>query len=465
MQGNFKYDMPQDYYFGGGAGTTATPAGLVFLLIAIVLILWLPRRRVMLPLLFGAVLLPGTSIAVIGLHFTTLRLLVGVGWLRFAIRRDFTMPRLQSIDKFFLAWALSNAIAYSLLWQQLGAVTNRFGFLWTALGGYFLVRVLIRNENDIMQVMKTLAILVLIIAPTMEWEHITQHNLFAFLGSPPLSQIRNGSIRAEGPFEHPIIAGTVGAMLVPIFVGIWWRNRKQRVLAALAVAGSMVMMVASASSTPLMTFAAGILALMAFPLRSYLRYFRWGLVILLVSLQLVMKAPVWFLISRVGGSIGGSGYHRAMLIDGLVRHLGEWWLVGTRNNMSWGYDMWDVDNAFVAAGVEGGLVTFCLFIGIIVCAFKRIGRSLKATKGLRQDTLLVWSLGVCVFANVIGFFGIIYFDQSILIWYLILAMVAATAHIAAEARKVDIRPKVKDPYAIPDPLEFPAAGMAMGRQS
>jgi hypothetical protein len=52
-----------------------------------------------------------------------------------------------------------------------------------------------------------------------------------------------------------------------------------------------------------------------------------------------MKAPVWFLIARIDLAGGSSGYHRAMLIDTFLRHFGDWWLLGTKDAFSWGWDM------------------------------------------------------------------------------------------------------------------------------
>ena len=65
-----------------------------------------------------------------------------------------------------------------------------------------------------------------------------------------------------------------------------------------------------------------------FPFRKNTRAIRWGLVLLLISLHLAMKAPVWMLINHVDLVAGNSGYHRAMLIDACVNHFSEWWLIG-----------------------------------------------------------------------------------------------------------------------------------------
>jgi len=184
-----------------------------------------------------------------------------------------------------------------------------------------------------------------------------------------------------------------------------------------------------------MTFGAGVLALLLWPMRQHLRIFRWVAVLAIISLHLIMKAPVWFLISRAGGSLGGSGYHRAMLIDNFIKHFGEWWLFGTQNNAVWGYDMWDVDNAYVAAGIGGGLITFILFLAVLVYAFRGIGKSRGLDQKSRKNERLVWAIGASLFANAVGFFGIVYFDQSVLAWYCVLAMVAATATFLADNKK------------------------------
>jgi hypothetical protein len=433
---NTRYDMPENYYFGGGGDTFVTPLALAGLLLAIVLILAGPRRYVLVPLLAAALLLPnGVTVVVAGLHFQAIRLVLAAGVLRILLRRDIKMPRLNILDKLILCLAFSNAVTFCILWGGMGAVTNRLGFLWTTLGSYVMARLLIRDQNEVTLAIKTLAGVMLVIAPAMAYEHFTRHNLFSLLGAAELANVREGAIRATGPFAHAIIAGTIGAMLMPVFAGLWWQSKRDRVFMGFGIAASTVMAIASASSTPIMTYGAGVLALLLWPMRPQLRIFRWVAVLAIFVLHLVMKAPVWFLVARVGGSLGGSGYHRAMLIDSFIHHFDQWWLVGTQNNAAWGYDMWDVDNAYVAAGVGGGLITFLLFIAVMVYAFRRVGRSRRLARKSRQNERLVWAIGASLFANAVGFFGIVYFDQSILAWYCVLAMVSASAALVADSKK------------------------------
>src|SRR5690348_17378833 len=117
------------------------------------------------------------------------------------------------------------------------------------------------------------------------------------------------------------------------------------------------------------------------------------------SLQVCMKSPVWFLINRISALTGGTGWHRSELIDQFVRHFGDWWLIGTRDNASWGLDMWDSINAYVNAGVEGGLITFVLFLSLFICAYKMIGRARRRARHDRKNEILIWACGVALFAN------------------------------------------------------------------
>ncbi len=427
---NPRFEMPDNYYFGGGGATFLPPLAIGILIVAVILILALPRKYAVAPLLLACILLPQQlNVIVGGLHFPVERILLLAGWVRCLSRREYVIGRWNPLDKSIVWWAALNAITFSLLWAALSAVTNRIGFLYTNLGSYLLFRFLIRDKADVIRTIKIFAVIVVIIAPFMLGEHLTRQNGFSFLGANPLAGVRDGSVRAQGPFAHAIIAGTFGAMLMPLFVCLWWRREHHRWLLGLGIAGSTVMTIASASSTPLMTFGAGTLALLFWRERKRLRAYRWGVVIVLVTLHLVMKAPVWFLIARVGGTTGGSGYHRAELIDNFVHHFSEWWLIGTRNNADWGYYMWDVDNAYVAAGVGGGLITFILFIAILVYAFKRIGVARKLAERSPKDARLIWAIGAALFANAVAFFGIFYFDQSIVAWYALLAMAAVSAKL------------------------------------
>ena len=68
-----------------------------------------------------------------------------------------------------------------------------------------------------------------------------------------------------------------------------------------------------------------------------------------------------------------------------------------------------------------------MFIMIIASCFRGVGRSVRAMEDAvtqRRDQLFVWAMGAALFAHVITFMSVSYFDQNIVNWYLLLAMIA-----------------------------------------
>jgi hypothetical protein len=343
----------------------------------------------------------------------------------------------NSVDKWFMLWAVFRALAAIVLFASSAAVIGECGFLLDVIGGYFLLRFLIRDYEDISRAAKVLVVVALIAAAGMFNEKIHFQNVFGFIGGVPIvPSVRAGSIRAQGPFMHAILAGTFGGTVLPLFFWLW-KVAKSKFLAVIGMISSTVIVLSAASSTAIMAFGAGILAMCFWPFRKKMRQIRWGILILLLSLNVVMKAPVWFLIARVDIISGSTSYQRAFLIDQFVRHFGDWWLVGTYQSEDWGADMWDHTNQFVAEGESGGLATLICFIAMISVSFAMIGKARKAIEGNKEKEWMLWILGAALFSHIVGYFGISYFDQTRFAWFALLAMIsAATAPIlASEAVK------------------------------
>ena len=433
---NYTYDLPENYYFGGGGETFATPLAIALLFLAIILILALPRKYAFVPFLLAGLLIPqAVSLVVSGLHFNVSRLLLLAGLTRLLVRRERYPVTLNSLDKVIIYLLLVESFAYILVWRQAGAIVNRAGFLFSTMGTYIFLRSLVRSKEDVVRVIKVFAFVVLLIAPLMWHEHNTQRNSFSWVGASEFSNLRNNRVRAQGPFAHAIIAGTFGVVLVPLFVGLWWTRPRAWLIAAAGIASSTVMMISSSSSTPVMSLPAGVLALSMWPLRNKMKMVRRGIVVMLVCLQLVMNSPIWFIIDRASDVLGGSGWHRAMLIDNFVRHFFDWFLIGTRDNPNWGWSMWDVDNAYVGAGLMGGLLGFILFLKIFVYGYRMLGGARSAVEESRRDARLIWAIGAALFANSIAFFGIVYFDQSNIAWFALLVMISVVTTFAVEERR------------------------------
>lgn len=428
--------MNEHQKFGGGSSDTLLhPVVLAAMLVAVLLVLILPRKYVAIPFIVSTLFIPlGQQVVLGGVHFFVLRIITIAACCRVLISRlgasgDRAAGGLTTVDKIFIAWAVSRALCFSLLYSESSAVINQIGFLIDALGGYAVLRYLIRDMEDISRTVRVLAVVAFTVGLCMVYERLAMHNIFGILGGVgEIPAVREGKIRCQGVFQHAILAGIFGGTLVPMFVWLW-KERKYRLLASVGVVGALCMVVMSASSTPLLALLAGIIGVLFWPLRAKMRTIRWSIVAILVILAVVMNAPVWFVIAHVDLVGGSSGYQRALLVDQFIRHFSDWWLLGAPNNGDWGWDMWDVQNQFVAEGELGGLLTFVLFIALVSTVFRTVGSARKFLAGT-ADEWFVWTLGAVMLAHVAAFFGANYFDQIRIWWYAFLAiMTAATTSL------------------------------------
>jgi hypothetical protein len=428
---------PNHLKFGGGTSQTIlNPAVLIVVLFAGVLICFCPRKRAMTAFLVASLLIPMDQVLMIGpAHFPMLRILVLFGIIRMvrdkaAVKLPVFSRGVNKIDITIILMTTFVALNGWLLFMESGALFNEIGNLYTVFGVYFLMRCLIRDEADVVNAIQTLAWVAVVVAAVMIDELATGHNPYALLGGARVWQyaslaVREDRFRAQGPFGHSILAGTFGAVLMPLFVGLWWKAKKYRAVAAMGIVSSAVITVACNSSTPVLGCAAGVLALGVWSVRRWLRAVRWGIVVVLISLHLVMKGPVWSLIEKIDITGGSSSWHRYMLVDQCIRHFGQWWLFGIKDTSVWGWDMWDTANQYVSVCEDSGLIPFLLFVAVLIYGFKYLGQARRAAKKDRRAALFIWALGSALFANVVAFFGISYFDQTIVAWYGLLAMIPA----------------------------------------
>jgi hypothetical protein len=424
--------QPENFRFGGGSTATVLhPIVLVAMLIVIVLTFLLSRKNLVVPLLLSTFLIPlGQQFVVAGVHLFALRIIVLAGLVRMLFSKrspegDLLAGGLNSVDKAFLLWAFLHALAFTLLFREMGAVVNQVGYLWDGLGGYFILRFMIQDEEDVKRAINCFAFLAVVFAICMIREQWTRQNIFGLLGGvTAASEIREGRIRSQAVFQHSLLAGTFGATALPLFL-LLWKSGKSKLLAITGAAGATVMVATASSSTPVIAWLAGIAAVFCWPFRKRMRTLRWGFVALFLSLCFVMQAPIWFLIARVSVAGGSSSYHRAMLVDQFVRHVPDWWLLGTNQNETWGNDMWDTSNRYVEEGETGGLAAFLCFLAVIYWSFARIGTARKSAENDRQKEWLLWILGSTLFAHTVAFWGISYFDQTRVTWFALLAMISA----------------------------------------
>jgi hypothetical protein len=413
----------------------------------------LPRRSAFLPVIIaGCYMTLGQALVVWGLDFHLMRILILFGVVRVIVRRELSDIQLTPIDGVLATWLLVSTFLYVLFDGTHVSLIGRLGDAYNAAGLYLLVRASVRTLDDAVFVTRLCAIVIVPLSVLFILEGVTGRNPFAVLGGVSMfSEVRNGRVRAQGPFLHSILAGTFGATAWPVFAGLWVYGKGNRLLATFAILAAIVIVVASGSSGPLMALVVSALALICWVCRKLTRPMRWGLVLGIFSLHLVMNAPVWFLITRISDVTGGGGWYRAALIDAAVNHFDEWWLIGTGFTAHWmptgilaDKNSADIVNEFIAQGVKGGLISLLLFVWLIVMCFKTVGNAMRITPDDSwRQRFLIWSMGCALVAHIASFFSVSYFDQITIYWYLLIGMIAAliqqTKRVCVEQSLVDVR--------------------------
>lgn len=389
-------------------------------------ILLVNRRSVVIPILLMACFVaPGQRIVLFGLDFNFIRILTLTGWTRVLAKNEQSHFVWSVIDKALIFWAICSMAAYVFLHKSTGAFVYKLGTSFDSIGMYFLFRFLIRDLDDIKHLTVSLLCLSIPVAFFLLLERHTGRNIFSvFGGVPEFTAIRNGKLRAQGAFAHPILAGCFWVTQLPLFLALFWQ-KINRWLVVSGVVATFAIIYACASSTPAAGIGAVVIGGILYIYRHHMKMIRWGVFVTLVVIHMVMKAPVWHLVSRLDIVGGSTGWQRYFLIDQTINRFGEWWAMGTLSTTHWGWGLWDTANMYVNEAVNGGLVTLVLFVTILALAFQGVGRLLVILEDNNPDHVFAWALGVSLFTHCMVFISVSYFGQIIVVWYLLLATIGS----------------------------------------
>jgi hypothetical protein len=432
------------------------PYAVIFLMVCGTAILAAPRRLAPIPLLAGCCYMTIGQVLEIGpFDFPLFRILLGLGFIRVILRKEHIAGSFNTIDKLIVAWAAWVVVAsFFHKFQPGSGPIFALGTIYNVLLIYFLMRIWCRNEEELEIMVGAIAVLLVPVAISMWIEKITLHNPFAVFGGVlETPMIREGRVRAQGPFAHPILAGTVGATCFPLMLAIW---QHQRVKALVGCAACMAMVLASASSGPLMSLFMGIGALSLWKYRKLTRFAIPCMVLAYIGLSLVMSRPPYYILNYIDLTGGSTGWHRANLIENFITHFSEWWKFGTDRTKHWmpnangpTPDHTDITNFYISIGILGGLLALLLFVAMLARAFSWVGTIAGVRGGEpNMNAFVAWCLGAALFAHAGTSISVAYFDQSVIFIWATLSVISSlhsitVANAAQEAPRPDKRPARK----------------------
>lgn len=397
--------------------------------------LWsVPKKLALTPFLAGCCLLPsGQGLDLGFINQPIFRWLLLIGICRVILKGERLPTPLNAVDKLMIFWAAWYFFASMFHdWKLDAGPVYVAGVIYNLLGFYFLVRIWCCNLDDTTEIIKIIALLLVPISLEMLFEKGTGKNLFSYFGGVPENVLmREGRLRAQGPFLHPILAGTVGATCIPLFVGIL---RESRMIAMIGLAAGCIMVFASSSSGPIMSLMAAVFALMVWNIKEYTKAMRIGAVILYVLLMLLMERPPYYLISKIDLSGGSTGWHRSFLIDQTIHYFSEWWIFGTDHTKHWmplqgtaaSPTHTDITNYYISFAVGGGLPALLLILCVLRKSFAWVGKIQVEIFEKRPDnSFMIWCFGSALFAHAVTSISVAYFDQSVVFLWLNVAVISS----------------------------------------
>jgi hypothetical protein len=416
------------------------PVALLFIVVCGIATLAVPRRWAPVPLLIGCCYMTIGQVIVIGpLNFPLFRMLLGFGVVRVVLRGERIQGRLNAIDKMVIAWAF---------WVFLASFFHKFtpgsGPIFALGAGYnvalpyFLLRIWCRNQRELELIVAAIAALLVPVAIAMWVEKITIHNPFSIFGGVLETPfIREGRVRASGPFAHAILAGTVGATCLPLMISIW---KSRRMHSMLGIVACLAMVIASASSGPLMSLIFGIFSLCMWRFRRLTRFVAPAIVVAYTLLSFVMKRPPYYLLNNIDLSGGSTGWHRAALIEAFLAHLHEWWAFGTDRTRHWlpnasgpTPEQTDITNSYISFALVGGLLALFLILAILWRAFTWVGILAGTRTGVTTGTsFAAWCLGSALFAHATTSISVSYFDQSVVFFWATISLISSSHSFARQ---------------------------------
>jgi hypothetical protein len=407
-----------------------SPLLFVFAAALVVAQLILPRKYGFLPLIIAAAHLGDRELLP---ELTPVRMIILTGLAKAVCTgyfRDYRKTGLDIVFGIFSIVAVLASFGHKPDEYFPSPFAASVGLVLNVVGAYLYGRVYLPDLEAFVRYAYILPLVLIPLALGMMSEQATRANVYYALGArSPQALIREGKIRANGPFDHAILAGTCGATVLPFAYLLLRRGRKVR--AAVAAATSMAIVMSCASSGPLAAVAVSIVAVVLWRWRMHMRIFMYFGIAFGAFYWIVKGRGPWFLMASLDLVGGSTGWHRAQLIDQSVNFLSEWWLCGTNytrhwmaSGVRWNPNMVDLTNYYIHLGVTGGLGLTLSLVAILVVSFRMLGRGMAVLREKGDpDEVVLWCAGAALAAHALSFVSISYFDQMYAFFYLLVGSI------------------------------------------
>jgi hypothetical protein len=361
-----------------------------------------------------------------------------------SLRRKF---KWCSLDTWVMLYFGVTVFVTCMTQPPLDALQNRAGIFMDTGFAYIAMRLCITSRAAMVTVAKSIAILLVPLAflgfleSAYNWRpygHLRQY--CPWRTATTLKPGRLGFERAEGPIGNAALFGATFAMFLPCI----WALRHERgswrtaayVLSGAAIIGAM----SSVSSGPwvMVIIIIGCLVL---------ERFKWAvkpvivfIILGCIAVAIISNRPIYHVVVSYLNPVGGTGWHRAKLIDVAIEHFGEWWFAGYGDkDPGWGdylgMAFTDVTNHFILDGIRYGIWGVIADSCMLAAAIQKL-RLLHKNSNDRLVKSWAWALSTAVVGTIILCMSVSLFGQPITFLYIILGMVGSSYHFTGDLEQL-----------------------------
>ncbi|MBC2722685.1 MAG: hypothetical protein HGJ97_08375 [Desulfosporosinus sp.] len=320
-------------------------------------------------------------------------------------------------------------------------IENSSGHLMDTYFAYIIARLCLTDYKAIVTSVKWIAIALVPLAILGVIESYTgwgpYYKLVTYcpwrqVTEPTLSE-RSGFYRAVGPFSHPILFGAVFAMFLPMVYWLRHQGGNWRMMSYVIIGILAIGTLSSMSSGPVMMLVFVSCFLLLEQRKNYVKPILILIAISCLLVQMLSNRTFYHVLASYADPIGGSGWHRAKLIDIAIERFGEWWLTGYgQQDPGWGSALgmgWtDITNHYLVAGVKYGMLGVIALCGVLIVSVRMLIRLYNSTKYhlLRS---WYWAMGSVIVAFIISFNAFTLFGQANTLFYCILGIIGSASNL------------------------------------
>jgi len=390
------------------------------------------------------------------IDITLCRIVILAIYVNLFLRRDFS-------NQFKFIWLDKLLIIYFLCQLAAGAtnspigrlVENRAGAVLDLLLPYFAVRMIIRNKEQYLALLKGILIVAAPLAIVGFYQCWTGDNPVGFLREyhvsgpkfrPPLSRL--GFFRADVTFPMSIMFGLFFAMLGPPCAGLLGQPTAKKMLLCAGITLMGIGAFSSMSSGPWLAALVAILFIAFYPCRKYSKEALVVIVLMCLIVEIVSNRHFYdvlggFTINPTSAWYRTRIFEVALFEGGMSGH----WMTGYGfADPGWqiGGQGLDMVNHYIFILSRFGLAGLLPYLLIVVAALKRLWEAYKLGTS-NSDRWLIWCLASALLGILVAMNSVSLFGQPSIIFYIMLGFCGVMPAIVAKPHsttRCNVKPEV-----------------------